>query len=110
MTARILGLIPARGGSKGVPGKNLAMLGGKPLIAWTIDAARKSGVLYRTIISTDDPAIAAAARNAGADVPFMRPAALAADASPTGAVVRHALEWVAGQQEEVPDYVVVLQP
>jgi CMP-N,N'-diacetyllegionaminic acid synthase len=110
MDMRILGLITARGGSKGVPGKNLAMLGDKSLLAWTIDAALSSGALYRTMVSTDNPAIAAAGRDAGAEIPFLRPAALATDDASTGDVVRHALNWMTEHEEGVPDYVAVLQP
>ncbi|MHB1101068.1 MAG: cytidylyltransferase domain-containing protein, partial [Burkholderiales bacterium] len=68
---RILGLIPARGGSKRLPGKNILPLGGRPLIEWTIDAAQKSGVLCSILLSTDDPAIADVGRNAGALAPWL---------------------------------------
>jgi CMP-N-acetylneuraminic acid synthetase len=107
---RNLGLIPARGGSKGIPGKNLVDLGGKPLIAWTVDAALASGVLDAVIITTDDPNIADAAVSAGAECPFMRPAELAADETPTLAVVQHSLEWLARDGREVLERVVLLQP
>jgi len=95
---RYLGLIPARGGSKGVPRKNLRTLGGRPLIGWTIDAARGSRRLDRTIVSTDDAEIAAVAEALGADVPFLRPAALATDEATALDVVRHALEQVPGYE------------
>ena len=74
---RVLGLIPARGGSKGVPGKNIRSVGGKPLIAWTIAAARKSKFLDRLILSSDDRDIIAVARRYGCEVPFVRPKNLA---------------------------------
>lgn len=87
-----LGIIPARGGSKGLPGKNIADLGGRPMIAWTIDAALASGCIDRVVVSTDDPAIAEAAHQAGAEVPALRPAHLATDEASTLDVVRHAAE------------------
>jgi CMP-N-acetylneuraminic acid synthetase len=96
----VLGLIPARGGSKGIPRKNLAPVGGRPLLAWTVDAARAATELTRTVVSTDDDEIAAAA---AAEV-LCRPAELAEDVTPMVAVVKHAVEELA------PDVVVVLQP
>jgi CMP-N,N'-diacetyllegionaminic acid synthase len=89
---RVLGLIPARGGSKGVPRKNLRYLGGKPLITWTIDTALHSEYLDRVVVSTDDRDIAETSRLAGADVPFMRPASFATDEAPAISVIRHAIE------------------
>ncbi len=89
---RTLGLIPARGGSKGIPRKNIKLLAGKPLIAWTIEAALASKMLDAIVVSTDDEEIARVAREFGADVPFMRPAALAGDDSPGIDPVLHALE------------------
>lgn len=103
---RILGLIPARGGSKGLPGKNLRMLGGKPLLAWTIEAARAVASIDRVIVSTDCPDIGATARQWGAETPFTRPGFLAADTTGSVEVVRHALDALG----EVWDYVVLLQP
>ena len=79
MPGQILGLIPARGGSKGVPGKNIRHLGGRPLIEYTIEAARLSNVVDRLVVSTDAEEIADVARSLGADVPFMRPSELAGD-------------------------------
>lgn len=87
-----LALIPARGGSKGLPGKNLRPLGGIPLIAWTIRAALKADVFDKIVVSTDDLDIAKIAEEAGALVPFLRPAALANDTATSDAVVAHALE------------------
>ena len=106
---RILGLIPARGGSKGVPRKNVRPLWGRPLITWTIEAARASQLLTRTIVSTDDPEIAEIARAAGAEAPFLRPAILAADDTPTLPVVLHALE-MAEKTDQPFDAVCLLQP
>jgi N-acylneuraminate cytidylyltransferase len=83
----------ARGGSKGLPGKNIRMLGGKPLIAHSIDIARANPRLAAVIVSTDDPAIAEAARTHGAEVPFMRPPELATDTAPEWLAWRHAVEW-----------------
>jgi CMP-N,N'-diacetyllegionaminic acid synthase len=102
---RLLGVIPARGGSKGVPRKNLAPLGGRPLIAYTCDAARGSTRLGRTIVSTDDEEIANVARASGAEVPFLRPAELSGDDVPILEVLLHALETV-----DEADAVVLLQP
>src|SRR5690349_20798097 len=98
----VLAVIAARGGSRALPGKNVALLGGKPLIAWTIDAATTSAVVTRTIVTTDDDAIAAASRQAGAEVPFVRPAHLATDeASGTDAIL-HAIEWLVEHENYHP--------
>lgn len=109
MAARILGLIPARGGSKGVPGKNTKLLGGLPLIQYTIQAALGASSLSRVTISTDDNEIADISREAGADVPFLRPAALATDSSPTIDTVKHCLEYYLFKGERF-DAVCLLQP
>lgn len=103
---RVLGVIPARGGSKAIPGKNLADLGGIPLLHWTTRAARRSR-LTRTIVSTDDEAIAEAARDAGVEVPFVRPAALATDDASSIDVAAHALEQLGADGF---DAVMLLQP
>jgi CMP-N,N'-diacetyllegionaminic acid synthase len=100
----IVGLIPARGGSKGIPRKNLAPLAGRPLILWTIEAAQASRSLTRVVVSTDDGEIAAVARDQGVEV-LERPAELAADETPMLDVIRHAL----GRLGPV-DVLVVLQP
>lgn len=100
----------ARGGSKGLPGKNLRPLAGKPLLAYTVDAARDSGVFDRILLSTDDDEIAAAGRSFGCEVPFMRPADLARDETPHLPVVQHAVRWLAEQQRYSPDAVMILQP
>jgi CMP-N,N'-diacetyllegionaminic acid synthase len=86
----VLGVVPARGGSKGIPHKNLASVAGRPLLAYTADAVRASRCLTRTIVSTDDEAIADGARQLGLDVPFMRPVALADDVTPMLPVLQHA--------------------
>lgn len=98
-------LIPARGGSKGITRKNIKMIAGKPLIVWTIEAALRSSLLSAVVVSTDDLEIAQVARQAGAQVPFMRPAELAQDQTPGLDPVLHALD-------QLPqfDYVLVLQP
>jgi CMP-N,N'-diacetyllegionaminic acid synthase len=105
----VLAIVPARGGSKGLPGKNLRPLAGRSLVARAVDVAHASGVVDRVVVSTDDAAIAAEARTAGAEVPFMRPSSLATDEAPMRGVVEHALEAlrVAGWQ---PGIVVLLQP
>src|SRR3954453_11622712 len=87
----VLGLIPARGGSKGVPNKNIRALAGRPLIAWTIEAAKASRYIDRTILSSDDAAIIAVAEQHGCEAPFVRPSELATDEADSMAVVHHAL-------------------
>ena len=106
---QILGVIPARGGSKGVPGKNLRPLAGRPLLAYTADAALRSRRLSRTVLSTDDPAIAEAGRVLGLEVPYLRPAALAADDTPMLPVLVHAVEELR-RAGFAADAVVLLQP
>lgn len=105
---RIIGVIPARGGSKGLPGKNIRPLDGRPLIAWTIEQAGSCGFFDRVIVSTDDEQIAAVARSAGAEVPFIRPPELATDEAKTIDVILHALDWLKAQSD-VPDIVALLQ-
>ena len=104
-----LTIIPARGGSKRVPGKNIKLLHDKPLIAWTIEAALNCHHLNRVIVSTDDNNIAKIAIEYGAEVPFIRPALLAQDNSTTVDMVKHALKFYSSNQETF-DYVVLLQP
>jgi len=94
MNKQNIAIIPARGGSKGIPRKNIQPLGGKPLIAWSIDAARKSMVVDRVIVSTDDEEIAEIAREWGGEAPFLRPAEMAKDQSSAGEAVTHAQEWL----------------
>lgn len=106
----ILGLIPARAGSKGIPGKNIRHLGGKPLIAYTFAAARGSRLLTRVVLSTDSPAIARMGREEGIEVPFLRPKRLAGDKSPASDYIRHCLEFLQKKEGRMPDLVVLLQP
>ena len=108
-SSAVLGLVPARGGSKGVPGKNVRPLAGSTLLEYTSRAARESGVLDRVILSTDAPEIADAGRRAGLEVPFMRPASLAADDTPMLPVIEHALAETA-KHGWVPSIIVLLQP
>lgn len=106
---KLLALVPARGGSKRVVNKNIRELGGKPLIAWTIEAARGAPELADVLVSTDSPAIAQAAEAAGALVPWLRPAELATDTATSMAVCLHALDWY--EQEKGPvDGLLLLQP
>jgi CMP-N-acetylneuraminic acid synthetase len=93
-----------------VPRKNLALLAGRPLIAYTIDAALRCEDLTRTMLSTDDPEIADVARAMGCDVPYLRPAELATDTTPTVDVVLHALDWLEEEEGVQPQFLVVLQP
>lgn len=105
-----LALIPARAGSKGLPGKNIRSMAGKPLIAWTIEAAKQSRRIDRVVVTTDGSEIAAVAKSFGADVPFVRPAEFASDEASSAGVIRHALEWLAGNEGYVPGVIVLLQP
>ncbi|MBW3596636.1 MAG: acylneuraminate cytidylyltransferase family protein [Planctomycetes bacterium] len=107
---RILGLIPARSGSKGVPNKNIRLLGGQPLLHYACQCGLESHHITRTIVSTDCPEIARVARSAGAETPFLRPKDLARDDSPTLDLVRHALDWLEQHEGESPEIVVLLQP
>ncbi len=106
----VVAIIPARGGSKGLPGKNLRLLAGKPLIAHAIEAAKASGYVNRVLVSTDDPQIAEVSRRWGAEVPFLRPAELAQDLTPTEPVLAHAVEWLESHGGYRVDIVVFLQP
>jgi len=106
----ILGVITARGGSKGIPGKNIKMLGGKPLIAYTVEVAKKSNLITDLIISTDDEKIADIAKQYGVEVPFMRPKELAEDNTPHLPVMQHAISFMEDKLGIVFDYVVILQP
>jgi CMP-N,N'-diacetyllegionaminic acid synthase len=105
---KILGLIPARGGSKGVPRKNIKLLAGKPLLAYTAEPALKVKSFSKVLLSTDDEEIAEVGRQLGLDVPFLRPAELAQDNTPTLPVVQHALQFMKGMGEEF-DAVCILQ-
>jgi CMP-N,N'-diacetyllegionaminic acid synthase len=112
MTSRpeVLALIPARGGSKGIPRKNLLRIAGKPLIAYSIEQALASRHITRTIVSTDDPEIAEGAREYGAEVPFMRPAEFAQDGSTDLEVFRHALVTLHTSESYACECVVHLRP
>jgi CMP-N,N'-diacetyllegionaminic acid synthase len=107
--ARVLGLITARGGSKGLPGKNIRLLCGKPLIEWSISAAKAASCVDRIVVSTDDAAIADVARRAGAEVPFERPSELATDSASSVDVVIHAIDTLA-KTDLAFDIVVLLEP
>jgi N-acylneuraminate cytidylyltransferase len=106
---KILGIIPARGGSKGIPGKNIRLLNGKPLIYYTVEAARASELIDRLILTTDSPEIAEIGKSLGVDVPFLRPSELAQDDTPMMPVLEHAIRHVesGGWQAEI---IVLLQP
>jgi CMP-N-acetylneuraminic acid synthetase len=106
---KVLALIPARGGSKGVPKKNIRILCGKPLIAYSIEHAQEVGV-DRVIVFTDDQLIANLSKEYGAEVPFMEPKELARDNSPLLPVYQYALEWLEKNEEYTPDVVLSLQP
>ncbi len=106
----VLALVTARGGSKGVPGKNTKLLDGKPLLAWSIDAAKHSSSVARIVISTDGSEIAELGRQWGAEAPFIRPPELAADASSHIDVLVHAIEWFEANEGYRPEYVLTLQP
>src|ERR671935_3060223 len=93
-TRRVLAVVPARGGSKGLPRKNLRLLAGRPLVAHAVAAGLAAELVDRVVCSTDDPEIAEAARQAGAEVPFLRPAELAQDDTEDLAVFVHALTWL----------------
>lgn len=106
----VLALIPARGGSKGIPRKNLLHVGGRPLIEWSIEAALEATLVDRVIVSTDDDEIAEVARRAGAEVPFIRPAELAQDLTTDLPVFQHALEWLSAHESYRPAAVAHLRP
>lgn len=108
--AKILGLIPARSGSKGIPGKNTKVLGDKPLIAHTIETALRASCLDRLVVSTDDAAIAEVAVRHGAQVPWLRPSELATDQASVIDVTLHALDRLASGDGYCPDAVMLLQP
>ncbi|MCU1800325.1 cytidylyltransferase domain-containing protein [Pectobacterium parvum] len=108
MKKSTLAIIPARGGSKRLPRKNVKLLHGKPLIAWTIDAALAAKTIDDVIVSTDDGEIASIARQYGAQVPFIRPASLASDTSTTEDVIRHAVDFMSVKNNY--DKVIILQP
>ena len=107
---KILGLIPARGGSKSIPRKNIALLHGKPLIAYTCEAALKSTFLNRIMVSTDDKEIADVANKYGIEAPFLRPHELARDESGMREVIIHTLDFLEKSEQYVPEIIALLQP
>jgi len=107
---KILALIGARKGSKGLKNKNILEFAGKPLISWTIEASLRSKYIDHTLVSTDGENIARIAKAVGADVPFLRPARLATDKALIGDVLRHALLWLKENQGKTYDYLMLLQP
>jgi CMP-N-acetylneuraminic acid synthetase len=109
-TAKVLALIPARGGSKSIPRKNILPFAGFPLIAYSIAAAMTAETVRRVIVSTDDVEIAEIARRYGAEVPFLRPAEIAEDHTPDLPVFQHALQWLDEHEGYNPDIVVQLRP
>ena len=110
ITKKTLGIIPARGGSKGIPDKNIRLLGDKPLIAYTIDAAKRSKLLTDFVVSTDSEKIANVCKNYGLEVPFMRPIELSGDYVESYPVIVHALKKMEESRKESYDYFVMLQP
>lgn len=107
---KVVGIVPARGGSKGIPNKNIRPLAGQPLIAYTIQAALEAQLLSRVLVSTDSPTIAQIAKTYGAEVPFIRPVELARDDTPRLPVVRHAVEFLENNEGYTPGIIVTLQP
>ena len=106
---KVLAVIPARSGSKGLPGKNIRPLLGKPLIVWTIESAKKSKFIDQICVSTDSPEIAAVAESAGVKVPFLRPAELAGDKSTSFEAAKHAIDFYRNLGQEF-EYIVLLEP
>lgn len=107
---KVIALIPARGGSKGLPGKNIRPLCGKPLIVWTIDKAKRSKYLDMVLVTTDSTEIAEISKAAGAHAPFLRPDELASDKASTYEAVYHALDFLKEHESQSFDYVVLLEP
>lgn len=107
---KVLALIPARGGSKGIPQKNIQKLGGKPLIKYSILTAKRSNFIDRIIVSTDDKKIARISKLCGAEVPFLRPKKISRDSSPGIDFIKHALEFLGKRESYYPDIIIILQP
>ncbi len=105
----VLAIIPARGGSKGIPRKNIVPVAGKPLLAWTIEAAQKSKFINMVTVSSDSDEILGVAKRYGA-IPLRRPSSLATDNAPSGPVIMHAIESLRQKSKYMPDIVVLLQP
>jgi YrbI family 3-deoxy-D-manno-octulosonate 8-phosphate phosphatase len=108
--AEVLAIIPARGGSKGIPRKNIRLFAGYPLIAYSIAAGLQAGLVTRVLVSTDDKEIADTSRYYGAETPFLRPAEFAGDKTPDLPVFTHALTWLAENENYMPEFVVHLRP
>ena len=106
----ILGIIPARGGSKGIPRKNLRLVGGKPLIHYAIEEGKKSRLITRLILSSEDEEIIDYCKNKGIEVPFKRPLQLAEDDTPMLEVVLHAIDFFKKEESYCPQYIIILQP
>ena len=107
---QILAIVPARGGSKSVPRKNIRLLAGKPLLAYALEAARGCRHVHRIVVSTEDPEIADMARRHGGEVPFLRPSELALDHVSDLPVFQHCLRWLGANEDYHPDIVVHLRP
>jgi CMP-N-acetylneuraminic acid synthetase len=107
---RVVAVVPARAGSKRVPGKNLRPLGGRPLLAWSIEDGLRSPAVDRVIVSTDSEDVVAAARAAGGEAPFLRPAELAGDRVSDTPVLAHAAQWLEEVEGYAPDVLVLLRP
>lgn len=105
-----IAIIPARGGSKRLPGKNIKLLGGKPLMAWTIEAAIKSNIFDHVFVSTDSEEIASVSKDYGAKVPFLRPAELSSDTATTNDVVTHLISWFEKEYSQEVSNIAILQP
>lgn len=108
--AQTIALVPARGGSKGVPGKNIKLLGGFPMLAYAIEAGLTAERIDRVVVTTDSPEIAELARQYGAETPFLRPAAISGDRATDLEFVMHALDWLRDNEGEEPDLLVQLRP
>ena len=105
-----LAIVPARGGSKGLPGKNIKELCGKPLVAWSIEAGLKSKYVDEVMVSTDDEKIAEISKKHGANVPFLRPSDLASDTATTFDAVKHTIDYYKNELKKEFDYIVLLEP
>ena len=110
MKEEILAIIPARGGSKGIPKKNMVLLAGKPLIQYTIDAAKGSKLITRIILTSDDNEIIEYCKKQGIEVPFKRPSDLAKDDTPMIDVIIHAIRYLEEKENYKPDIIILLQP
>src|SRR3989344_3432436 len=105
-----LAILPARGGSKSIPKKNITNLNGRPLISYSLGAVKKSKYVGRIVVSTDDEEIARVAREYGAETPFMRPKEFSGDLASGISVISHALRWLEGKENYKPEYVLFIQP